>query len=126
VRKGLDALPTAWFKADGSVEEAAEVMTAAVKGLRRKYADRRPWAHAFYMEGDYFIGLGRCPRGPQLQFSRCTTSASVGPSRSRKKFPVRICEVGRLCTGASNRKEKPRAPTEGRTRGYKRNCLSVL
>jgi hypothetical protein len=70
VRKGLDALLTAWFKANGSVEEAVEVMTAAVKGLRRKYADRRPWAHAFYTEGDYFMGLGRCPRGPQLQFSR--------------------------------------------------------
>jgi hypothetical protein len=70
VQKALDALLNAWFKADGSAEEAVEVMTAAVKGLRRKYADRRPWAHAFYTEGDYSIGLGRCPRGPQLQFSR--------------------------------------------------------
>ena len=70
MRKGLEALLTAWFKADGSVEEAVEVMTAAVKGLRRKYADRQPWAHAFYMEGDYSIGLGRCLRGPQLKFSR--------------------------------------------------------
>jgi hypothetical protein len=60
----------AWFKADGSVEEAVEVMTATAKGLRRKYADRRPWAHAFYAEGSYLIGLGRCSRGPQLRFSR--------------------------------------------------------
>ena len=70
MQEALDVLLNAWFKADGSVEEAAEVMTAAVKGLRRKYADRQPWAHAFYMEGDYSIGLGRCLRGPQLQFSR--------------------------------------------------------
>jgi hypothetical protein len=70
MQKAMDALLNAWFKADGSVEEAVEVMTAAVKGLRRKYADRQPWAHVFYMEGDYFIGLGRCLRGPQLQFSR--------------------------------------------------------
>jgi hypothetical protein len=70
VQKALDALLNAWFKADGSVEEAVEVMTAAVKGLRRKYADRRPWAHAFYMEGEYLIGLGNCLYGPQLQFCR--------------------------------------------------------
>ena len=70
MQRALDALLNAWFKADGSVEEAVEVMTAAVKGLRRKYADRQPWAHAFYMEGDYSIGLGRCLRGPQLRFSR--------------------------------------------------------
>jgi hypothetical protein len=70
VQKALDALLNAWVKADGSVEEAVEVMTAAVKGLRRKYANRRPWAHAFYMEGDYLIGLGKCIYGPQLKFSR--------------------------------------------------------
>jgi hypothetical protein len=70
MQKALDALLNAWFKADGSVEEAVEVMTATVNSLRRKYADRQPWAHAFYMEGDYSIGLGRCLRGPQLQFSR--------------------------------------------------------
>jgi hypothetical protein len=70
VQKALDALLNAWFKAGGSAEEAVEVMTATVKGLRRQYADRRPWAHAFYMEGDYLIGLGRCLRGPQLKFKR--------------------------------------------------------
>jgi hypothetical protein len=70
VQKALDTLLNAWFKADGSVEEAVEVMAATVKGLRRQYADRRPWAHAFYTEGDYFIGLGRCLRGPQLKFPR--------------------------------------------------------
>jgi hypothetical protein len=70
VQKALDALLNAWFKADGSAEEAVEVMAATVKGLRRKYADRRPWAHAFYTEGDYLIGLGRCLRGPQLKFAR--------------------------------------------------------
>ena len=42
MQKALGALLNAWFKADGSAEEAAEVMTAAVKGLRRKYADRQP------------------------------------------------------------------------------------
>ena len=70
VQKALDALLKAWFKADGCAEEAVEVMAAATRGLRRKHADRRPWAHAFYMEGDYFIGLGRCLRDPQLKFSR--------------------------------------------------------
>jgi hypothetical protein len=70
VRKALDALLSAWFKANGSVEEAVEVMAGKVKALRRQYADRRPWAHAFYMEGDYLIGLGDCFYGPQLQFSR--------------------------------------------------------
>jgi len=70
VQKALDALLNAWFKADGSVEEAVEVMTAAVKGLRRKYADRHPWAHAFVVEGEYLIGLGNCICGPQLQFCR--------------------------------------------------------
>src|SRR5215472_11893004 len=70
VQKALDALLKAWFKADGRAEEAVEVMTAAAKGLRRKHADRRPWAHAVYGEGGYLIGLGRCPRGPQLRFSR--------------------------------------------------------
>ena len=63
MQKALDALPDAWFKAGGTVEEAVEVMAAA-KGLRRKHADRRPWAHAVYGEGGYLIGLGRCPRGP--------------------------------------------------------------
>jgi hypothetical protein len=70
VQKALDALLKAWFKAEGSVEEAVEVLTAAVKGLRRKYADRHPWAHAFVVEGEYLIGLGKCLYGPQLQFSR--------------------------------------------------------
>ena len=70
MRKALDAMLTAWFKADGCAEEAVEVMTATAKGLRRKHADRRPWAHAVYVDGDYLIGLGRCPRGPQLRFSR--------------------------------------------------------
>ena len=70
MQKDLDALLDAWFKADGCAEEAAEVMTATAKGLRRKYADRRPWAHAVYAEGGYLIRLGRCPRGPQLRFSR--------------------------------------------------------
>jgi len=70
VQQALDALLKAWFKADGCAEEAVEVMTATAKGLRRKYADRRPWAHAVYAEGGYLIGLGRCPRGPQLRFSR--------------------------------------------------------
>ena len=37
MQKALDALLKAWFKAEGSVEEAVEVLTAAVKGLRRKY-----------------------------------------------------------------------------------------
>ena len=69
MQKALDALLNAWFKAGGTVEEAVEVMTATANGLRRKFADRRPWAHASYMEGDYFIGLGYCPR-PQLRFSR--------------------------------------------------------
>jgi hypothetical protein len=73
VQKALEALLDAWFEAGGSAEEAVEVMAAATRGLRRKYEDRRPWAHAFYMESDYLIGLGRCPRGPQLRFSpsRC-------------------------------------------------------
>ena len=53
VQKALDALLSAWFKAGGSAEEAVEVMTETAKGLRRKYADRRPWAHAFYAEGSY-------------------------------------------------------------------------
>jgi hypothetical protein len=70
VQKALDALLDAWFKAGGSAEEAVEVMTATAKGLRRKHADRRPWADACYAEGDYRIGLGRCPRGPQLRFQR--------------------------------------------------------
>jgi hypothetical protein len=70
VQKELDALLDAWVEAGGTVEEAVEVMTATAKGLRRKYADRRPWAYASYMEGDYFIGLGYSPRGPQLRFSR--------------------------------------------------------
>jgi hypothetical protein len=70
VQKALGALLDAWFKAGGSAEEAVEVMAAAAKGLRRKYADRRPWAHASYAEGVYLIGLGYCPRGPQLRFSR--------------------------------------------------------
>ena len=70
MQKDLDALLKAWFKADGCAEEAVEVMTATAKGLRRKYADRRPWAHAVYAEDVFLIGLGRCPRGPQLQFSR--------------------------------------------------------
>jgi hypothetical protein len=70
VQKALDALLNAWFKADGSVEEAVEVMTATAKGLRRQYADRQPWAHAFYMEGEYLIGLGKCIYGPQLRFER--------------------------------------------------------
>src|SRR5262249_28663948 len=38
--------------------------------LRRKYADRRPWAHAVYMEGEYLIGLDNCICGPQFQFCR--------------------------------------------------------
>jgi hypothetical protein len=63
VQKALDALLKAWFKAGGCAEEAVEVMAAAAKGLRRKHADRRPWAHAVYAEGGYRIGLGRCPRG---------------------------------------------------------------
>jgi hypothetical protein len=70
VQKALDALLDAWFKAGGCAEEAVEVMAAAAQGLRRKHADRRPWAHACYSEGGYLIGLGRCPRGPQLQLSR--------------------------------------------------------
>jgi hypothetical protein len=70
VQKALDALLDAWFKAGGSAEEAVEVMAAAARGLRRKHADRRPWADAVYMEGVYRIGLGHCPRGPQLRFSR--------------------------------------------------------
>jgi hypothetical protein len=70
VQQALDALLKAWFKADGCAEEAAEVMTATAKGLRRKHADRRPWAHACYADGVFLIGLGRCPRGPQLRFSR--------------------------------------------------------
>ena len=70
MQKDLDALLKAWFKADGCAEEAVEVMTAAARGLRRKHADRRPWAHAFYAKGSYLIGLGRCPRGPQLRFQR--------------------------------------------------------
>jgi hypothetical protein len=53
VQKALDDLLNAWFKAEGSVEEAVEVMTAAVKGLRRKYADHRPWAHADRLEREY-------------------------------------------------------------------------
>jgi hypothetical protein len=69
VQKTLGTLLDAWFKAGGCAEEAVEVMAAA-KGLRRKYADRRPWAHACYAGGGYLIGLGRCPRGPQLRFSR--------------------------------------------------------
>ena len=70
MQQALDALLKGWFKADGCAEEAVEVMTAAAKGLRRKHADRRPWAHAVYGEGGYLIGLGRCPRGPQLRFQR--------------------------------------------------------
>ena len=70
MQKALDALLNAWFKAGGSAEEAVEVMAATANGLRRKYADRQPWAHASYTEGDYSIGLGRCLRGPQLKFSR--------------------------------------------------------
>jgi hypothetical protein len=70
VQKALDALLKAWFKAEGSVQEAVEVMTTTVKRLRRKYAERKPWAHAFYMEGEYLIGLGQCVYGPQLQFCR--------------------------------------------------------
>jgi hypothetical protein len=70
VQKALDALLNAWFKADGSVEEAAEVMTAAVKGLRRKYADRKPWVDACYMGGEgYLFWLGNCIF-PQLRFCR--------------------------------------------------------
>jgi hypothetical protein len=69
MQKARDTLLNAWFKAVGSVEEAVEVMAAA-KGLRRKHGDRRLWAHAFYIEDGYVIGLGRCPRGPQLRFSR--------------------------------------------------------
>ena len=70
MQKALEALLDAWFKAGGCAEEAVEFMAAAARGLRRKHADRRPWAHASYMEGGYLIGLGRCPRGPQLRFSR--------------------------------------------------------
>jgi hypothetical protein len=51
VQKALDALLDAWFKDGGSAEEAVEVMEATAKGLRRKYADRRPWAHALYADG---------------------------------------------------------------------------
>ena len=70
MRKALNALLNACFNAGGTVEEAVEVMAEKVKSLRRKYADRQPWAHAFYMEGDYLIGLGRAIIGPQLQFER--------------------------------------------------------
>jgi hypothetical protein len=70
VQKALDALLDAWFEAGGCAEEAVEVMAAAARGLRRKHADRRPWAHAVYADGGYRIGLGRCPRGSQLRFSR--------------------------------------------------------
>jgi hypothetical protein len=70
VPKALDALLNAWFKADGSVEEAVEVMTATARHLRRRHADRQPWAHTFYMEGEYQIGLGNCIYRPQLQFCR--------------------------------------------------------
>jgi hypothetical protein len=62
VQKALEALLDAWFKAGGSAEEAVEVITATAKGLRRKYADRRPWAQTVYMEGGYRIGLGRARR----------------------------------------------------------------
>ncbi len=70
MQRALDALLKAWVKANGSVQEAVEVMTATAKSLRRKYADRQPWAHAFYMEDEYLIGLGNCIYGPQLQFCR--------------------------------------------------------
>ena len=70
VQKALEALLDARFEAGGCAEEAVEVMEASARGLRRKYADRRPWAHAVYAEGVFLIGLGRCPRGPQLRFSR--------------------------------------------------------
>ena len=53
VQKALEALLKAWFEAAGSAEEAVEVMEATARGLRRKYADRRPWAHAVYAEGGY-------------------------------------------------------------------------
>src|SRR5262245_48632934 len=45
-------------------------MTATVKGLRRQYADRRPWVTAFCVEGDYYIGLGDWRICPQLTFER--------------------------------------------------------
>ena len=56
MQKALEALPDAWFEAGGSVEEAVEVMAAAAKRPRRKYANRRPWAHAFYAEGTTAFG----------------------------------------------------------------------
>jgi hypothetical protein len=66
-KKELDALLN---KAHGSVEEAVEVMTATVKELRRKYADRQPWANAFYMKNaGYLFWLGNC-HFPQLRLCR--------------------------------------------------------
>jgi hypothetical protein len=62
VQKALDALLDAWFKADGSAEEAVEVMTATVKGLRRKYADRRPWDEV----GKKVASSGRKQKPPML------------------------------------------------------------
>jgi hypothetical protein len=75
LQKELDALLNAWRKANGSVEEAVEVMTMTARHLRRKYADRQPWAVACYSEGEYLIGeyliwLGNCIDYPQLRFCR--------------------------------------------------------
>ena len=66
----LDALLNAWRKANGSVEEAVEVLTTTARHLRRKYADRQPWAVACYMGGEgYLFWLGNCIF-PQLRFCR--------------------------------------------------------
>ena len=75
MRKALGALLSDWFKAEGSVEEAVEVMTAAAKGLRRKYADRRPWARAVYTEGKYLIRL--------CAFGKRARAEDAAPSRER-------------------------------------------
>jgi hypothetical protein len=75
IQKELDAVLNAWYKAEGSVEEAVEVVTTTARHLRRKYADRQPWAVACYMEGEYLKGeyliwLGNCINYPQLRFCR--------------------------------------------------------
>ena len=64
--KGLNALLN---KEDVNPQEAAEAMTATVKELRRKYADRKPWVKADYFLGKYLFWFGNCIFH-QLEFSR--------------------------------------------------------
>ena len=76
MQKALDALLNAWFKASGSAEEAVEVMAATAKGLRRKYADRRPWDEV----GKKVASSGRKQKPPKVH-TGMSRGASAGSTR---------------------------------------------